>query len=73
MTLHGGTDEPSPPVLTAPYLHSLSRSVFVFCFERDLHDLISLPFQKVEMLRLKNFKETYRILSVLSTQPGGLS
>jgi cob(I)alamin adenosyltransferase len=32
-----------------PYLHSLSRILFVFCFERDPHGL-SHPFQKAKLL-----------------------
>jgi hypothetical protein len=50
-TLHGGTGETSPPAFAAPYLLDLSRSLFVFCFERDPRDLYSLPFQKGKMLR----------------------
>jgi hypothetical protein len=35
--LHGGTGETSPPAFAASYLRSISRSLFVFCFERDPH------------------------------------
>ena len=34
-TLHGGAGETSPSAFAAPYLRSISRSLFVFCFERD--------------------------------------
>jgi len=34
-TLHGGAGEASPPAFAAPYLRDLSRSLFVFCFERN--------------------------------------
>jgi hypothetical protein len=54
-TLHGGAGETSPPAFAAPYLHSLSRILFVFCFERDSHGL-SHPFQKTKLLRFsENF------------------
>jgi hypothetical protein len=49
--LHGGAGETSPPAFAAPYLRSLSRTLFVFCFERDPHGLYSLPFQKAKVLR----------------------
>jgi hypothetical protein len=38
-TLQAGVGETSPPGFAAPYLHSLSRILFVFCFEREPHDL----------------------------------
>jgi hypothetical protein len=35
--------------LAAPYLHDHPRSLFVFRFERDPHDLCLRPFQKAKM------------------------
>jgi hypothetical protein len=49
-TLHGDTGQTSPPAFAAPYLHGLSRSLFVFCFERDPHGL-SHPFQTAKLLQ----------------------
>jgi hypothetical protein len=49
--LHGGADETSPPAFAAPCLRHISRSLFVFCFERDPHGLYSLPFQKAKVLQ----------------------
>jgi hypothetical protein len=37
--LHGVADENSPPAFAAPCLRRMSRSLFVFCFERDPHGL----------------------------------
>jgi hypothetical protein len=37
--LHGGAGEPLPPAFTAPCLRRISRSLFVFCFEKDSHGL----------------------------------
>jgi hypothetical protein len=37
--LHGVAGETSPPAFAAPYLRRISRSLFVFCFERDPHGL----------------------------------
>jgi hypothetical protein len=48
-TLHEGAGETSPPAFAAPYLPSLSRILFVFCFQRDPHGL-SHPFQKAKLL-----------------------
>jgi hypothetical protein len=39
-TLHGSAGETSPPAFAAAYLRDISRSIFVFCFERDPHDLL---------------------------------
>jgi hypothetical protein len=50
-TLNGDAGDTSPPAFAAPYLHNLSRPLFVFCFERDPHDLFLSPFQKAKMLR----------------------
>jgi hypothetical protein len=49
--LYGRTRETSPPAFAAPCLRLISRSLFVFCFERDPHGLYSSPFQKAEVLR----------------------
>jgi hypothetical protein len=35
--LLAGAGETSPPAIAAPYLPSLSRSIFVFCFQGDPH------------------------------------
>ena len=48
--LHGGERRSAPPA-SLPPLHGHPRSLFVFCFERDPHDLCSWPFQKAKMLR----------------------
>jgi hypothetical protein len=37
--LHGGNGETSPPAFAAPCLPGISRSLFVFFFERDPHGL----------------------------------
>jgi len=49
-TPYAGVGETSPPAFAAPYLHSIPRSLFVFCFERDLHGLFLLQFQKAKVL-----------------------
>ena len=46
-TLHGGAGESSPPAFAAPFLRSLSRMLFVFCFERDPHGLFYDYFKKL--------------------------
>jgi hypothetical protein len=48
--LHGGARETSPPAFAAPCLRLISRSLFVFCFQRDPRGLYSLPFQKAKVL-----------------------
>jgi len=57
-TLHGGDGETSPPAFAAPYLRDISRSLFVFCFERDPHDLYSGPFQKAKVVGKIHDEET---------------
>jgi len=49
--LHGRAGETSPPAFAAPYLRNISRSIFVFCFERDPQGLYSLPFQKAKVIQ----------------------
>jgi hypothetical protein len=51
--LHGGAGETSPPAFAAPCLRLISRSLFVFCFERDPRGLYSLPFQKAKVLQAR--------------------
>jgi hypothetical protein len=48
--LHGGTGETSPPAFAVSYLRSMSRSLYVFFFERDPHGLLLLLFQKAKRL-----------------------
>jgi hypothetical protein len=50
--VHRGAGGTSPPAFAALYLRSISRSLFVFCFERDPHGLHSLPLEKAKVLRL---------------------
>jgi hypothetical protein len=45
-----GAGQASPPAFAAPYLQSLSRTLFVFCFWRDPHGL-SHPFQRAKLLQ----------------------
>jgi hypothetical protein len=49
-TLYEGAGETSPPAFAAPYLHNLSRILFVFYFKRDSHGLFRLLFQKAKLL-----------------------
>jgi hypothetical protein len=55
--LHGGTCEISPPAFATPWLHALSRVLFVFYFERDLHGLFLCLFQKAKLLQMLQLME----------------
>jgi len=54
-----GAGETSPPAFAAPYLQSLSRTLFVFCFSRDPRGL-SHPFQRAKLLRKMEFFRFFR-------------
>jgi len=64
-TLHGGAGEPSPPAFAAPYLRSVSRSLFVFSFERDPNGLFLLVFRKTKLLQNPFIVLTYPALSTI--------
>jgi hypothetical protein len=49
-TYRGGAGETLPPAFAAAYLQSLSRMLFVFCFERDPRGLFLGLFQKAKLL-----------------------
>jgi len=50
-TLRAGAGDPSPPAFAASCLRGISRSLFVFCFERDPHGLFLWQFQTAKGLR----------------------
>jgi hypothetical protein len=62
-----GAGEISPPAFAAPYLQSLSRTLFVFCFWRDSHGLRH-PFQRAKLLRFSFIRN--RFLSPLLSFSG---
>jgi hypothetical protein len=72
--LHGGAGETSPPAFAASCLRRMSRSLFVFCFERDpMASAKNTQFQKAKVLRKTEYWSTDKQTSFLLSAQGAES